>query len=67
MKPARAPDLAQPLTCRSRSARHGKRYRESFAAELEKFAARFRPQLILISAGFDASPRRPDWLARIGG
>ena len=29
-------------------------YRESFAAKLEKFADRFRPQLILISAGFDS-------------
>jgi acetoin utilization deacetylase AcuC-like enzyme len=29
-------------------------YRERFAAALEKFAARVRPQLVLISAGFDS-------------
>jgi acetoin utilization deacetylase AcuC-like enzyme len=34
-------------------------YRESFAAELEKFAGRFRPQLILISAGFDSHRADP--------
>jgi acetoin utilization deacetylase AcuC-like enzyme len=34
-------------------------YRELFAAELEKFAARFRPQLILISAGFDSHRADP--------
>jgi acetoin utilization deacetylase AcuC-like enzyme len=34
-------------------------YCESFAAELENFAARFRPQLILISAGFDSHRADP--------
>ena len=40
-------------------------YRERFRSELEKFAARIRPQLVLVSAGFDAT-RRPDRLARTG-
>lgn len=31
-----------------------KRYREAFAAELERFADKLKPELILISAGFDA-------------
>ena len=39
-------------------------YRESFAAELEKFAGRFRPQLILISAGFDS--HRADPIGSLG-
>jgi acetoin utilization deacetylase AcuC-like enzyme len=39
-------------------------YRESFAAELEKFAARFRPQLMLISAGFDS--HRADPIGSLG-
>jgi acetoin utilization deacetylase AcuC-like enzyme len=34
-------------------------YRETFASELEKFAANFRPQLILISAGFDSHRADP--------
>jgi acetoin utilization deacetylase AcuC-like enzyme len=34
-------------------------YRESFASELEKFADRFRPQLVLISAGFDCHRADP--------
>src|SRR3954469_572074 len=39
-------------------------YRASFAAELEKFAARFRPQLILVSAGFDS--HRADPIGSLG-
>jgi acetoin utilization deacetylase AcuC-like enzyme len=40
------------------------RYRETIAAELERFAARFRPQLILISAGFDS--HRADPIGSLG-
>src|SRR5258705_10091016 len=39
-------------------------YRESFAAELAKFAGRFRPQLMLISAGFDS--HRADPIGSLG-
>jgi acetoin utilization deacetylase AcuC-like enzyme len=39
-------------------------YRQTFAAELEKFAARFLPQLILISAGFDS--HRADPIGSLG-
>jgi len=35
------------------------RYRELFARELEDFAAHIRPQLVLISAGFDAHRADP--------
>jgi acetoin utilization deacetylase AcuC-like enzyme len=34
-------------------------YRERFAHELEKFASRLRPQLVLISAGFDSHAKDP--------
>lgn len=34
-------------------------YRERFATELEKFAGRMRPQLVLISAGFDSHTKDP--------
>jgi acetoin utilization deacetylase AcuC-like enzyme len=39
-------------------------YREAFASELEEFAASFRPQLILISAGFDS--HRADPIGSLG-
>ena len=39
-------------------------YRESFASALEKFSARFRPQLVLISAGFDS--HRADPIGSLG-
>ena len=39
-------------------------YRELFAAELEKFAARIRPQLVLVSAGFDS--HRADPIGSLG-
>jgi acetoin utilization deacetylase AcuC-like enzyme len=34
-------------------------YRDAFAAQLEKFADRFRPQLVFISAGFDSHRADP--------
>ena len=34
-------------------------YRERFRRELEEFAARIRPQLVLVSAGFDAHREDP--------
>ena len=34
-------------------------YRELFRRELEKFAARIRPQLVLVSAGFDSHREDP--------
>jgi acetoin utilization deacetylase AcuC-like enzyme len=34
-------------------------YREKFRSELEKFAARMRPQLVLVSAGFDSHREDP--------
>ncbi len=40
------------------------KYREQFAAGLEKIAARIRPQLVLISAGFDA--HRADPIGSLG-
>jgi acetoin utilization deacetylase AcuC-like enzyme len=40
------------------------KYRGLFAGELEKFAARIRPQLVLISAGFDA--HRADPIGSLG-
>jgi len=39
-------------------------YRERFAAALEKFAARIRPQLVLVSAGFDS--HRADPIGSLG-
>jgi acetoin utilization deacetylase AcuC-like enzyme len=39
-------------------------YREHFAAELEKFAEKFRPQLVLVSAGFDS--HRADPIGSLG-
>ena len=39
-------------------------YRHRFAAELEKFADRFRPQLVLVSAGFDS--HRADPIGSLG-
>ncbi len=39
-------------------------YRERFAAELEKLASRFRPQLVLLSAGFDS--HRADPIGSLG-
>ncbi len=39
-------------------------YRDRFAAELEKFAAQFRPQLVLVSAGFDS--HRADPIGSLG-
>jgi acetoin utilization deacetylase AcuC-like enzyme len=39
-------------------------YRDRFAAALEKFAGRIRPQLVLISAGFDA--HRADPIGSLG-
>jgi acetoin utilization deacetylase AcuC-like enzyme len=39
-------------------------YRKSFANDLEKFAARFRSQLILVSAGFDS--HRADPIGSLG-
>jgi acetoin utilization deacetylase AcuC-like enzyme len=39
-------------------------YRDAFAIELEKFADRFRPQLVLISAGFDS--HRADPIGSLG-
>ena len=42
----------------------GKAYRERFAAELEKFADHFRPQLVLVSAGFDS--HRADPIGSLG-
>jgi acetoin utilization deacetylase AcuC-like enzyme len=44
------------------TARHA--YRERFAAELETFAAQIRPQLILVSAGFDS--HRADPIGSLG-
>jgi acetoin utilization deacetylase AcuC-like enzyme len=40
------------------------KYRDQFAGELEKFAARIRPQLVLISAGFDS--HRADPIGSLG-
>ncbi len=40
------------------------KYRELFAGELEEFAARIRPQLVLISAGFDS--HRADPIGSLG-
>src|SRR5207237_7751474 len=40
------------------------KYRDSFDAELERFAARIRPQLVLISAGFDS--HRADPIGSLG-
>ena len=39
-------------------------YRARFATELEKFAARVRPQLVLVSAGFDS--HRADPIGSLG-
>jgi len=40
------------------------KFREAFAARLDEFAARIRPQLVLISAGFDA--HRADPIGSLG-
>jgi acetoin utilization deacetylase AcuC-like enzyme len=39
-------------------------YRDTFAVELEEFADRFRPQLVLVSAGFDS--HRADPIGSLG-
>ena len=42
------------------------KYRDMFRLELENFAARIRPQLVLVERRFRRPPRRPDRLARLG-
>ena len=55
---------ARRATCRSRSERRERRIVDRFAAELEKFAARIRPELVLVSAGFDS--HRADPIGSLG-
>ena len=58
-RPVPATDWARSSTSRSRTARPGSRYHAAFRAGLESLADRIRPELVLISAGFDAHAEDP--------
>ena len=59
MKLERDRDLARRETCPLEFGVSRPDYRSGFQRELEDFAARCQPQLMLISAGFDAHVRDP--------
>ena len=65
-KPARARAWATSSTHRSAYGTSRKDYHGRFTSDLEKAADKIKPELVLLSAGFDAHARRPDRLPRPG-
>ena len=58
-RPARARASATRMNIPCPTARRGREYHAAFRAGLEKLADRIRPELVLISAGFDAHAEDP--------